>query len=84
MIKTILSIFSMKLSHYITNGSINDIEEISHSDSSCDEIDHDEMNESSKCEQQEEVIESKQEEEQNGALYEGKKLRSQVILSLHF
>ena len=66
MIKNILSFFSMKLSHYITNGSINDIEEISHSDSSCDENENENepMNESVKCGQQEEVIDSKQEQQE--------------------
>ena len=66
MIKTILSFFSMKLSHYITNDSINDIEEITHSDSSCDENENENepMNESVKCEQQEEVIDSKQEQQE--------------------
>ena len=66
MIKTILSFFSMKLSHYITNDSINDIEEITHSDSSCDENENENepMNESVKREQQEEVIDSKQEQQE--------------------
>ena len=65
MIKTILSFFSMKLSHYITNDSINDIEEITHSDSSCDENENENepMNESVKREQQE-VIDSKQEQQE--------------------
>lgn len=66
MIKTILSFFSMKLSHYITNDSINDIEEITHSDSSCDENENENepMNESVKCEQQEVVVNLKEQQEE--------------------